>query len=150
MSNLSKEACLSVRYTNHCIRAMVSSTLNKAGFSSSSIMSVTGHRNVQNLTHYIKPSEQEWKQLSSHLSYGSSSSLVNKTTKDTDLLSLGTNSPSFQQNRCDIQVKSTVNSNITKSVDVSHSGNMTQFQLFSGNISSSTINVYCSANSFEK
>ena len=155
MSNLSKEASLSIRYTNHCIRAMVSSNLYKAGFSSSSIMSVTGHRNVQSLSHYIKPTDQERKQLSSHLSYGNSN--VNERVASSHLVNFASSSnPACQNNNSDIQdavhtcVSVNSQSHMSKSFDVSHSGNMTQFQLFPGNISSSTINVYCSANPFAK
>ena len=59
MPRLSAEAGLSRRYTNYCIRAMVASTLCDAGVSNMGIMSVTGHRNVQFLNSYIKPSDSE-------------------------------------------------------------------------------------------
>ncbi len=68
MPRLSAEAGLSRRYTNHCIRAMVASTLCDAGVSNQGIMSVTGHRNVQSLNSYIKPSESERRTISNILS----------------------------------------------------------------------------------
>lgn len=64
MARMSNEAGLSNRYTNHCIRAHVTSTLHSQGFSSRAIMSVTGHRNVASLASYIKPSEDERESLS--------------------------------------------------------------------------------------
>ena len=68
MPRLSAEADLSRRYTNHCIRAMVASTLCDAGVSNMGIMSVTGHRNVQSLNPYIKPSDSERRTISGTLS----------------------------------------------------------------------------------
>lgn len=64
MARMSDEAKLSKRYTNHCIRAHVTSTLHSQGFSSRAIMSVTGHRNVASLASYIKPNEDERASLS--------------------------------------------------------------------------------------
>ena len=71
MPRLSAEAGLSKRYTNHCIRAMVASTLSDAGVSNLGIMSVTGHRNVQSLNSYIKPSDNERRAISGILSRSS-------------------------------------------------------------------------------
>ncbi|MEW8548360.1 MAG: DUF3504 domain-containing protein [Candidatus Thiodiazotropha sp.] len=68
MPRLSAEAGLSRRYTNHCIRAMVASNLCDAGVSNMGIMSVTGHRNVQSLNSYIKPSDSERRTISGILS----------------------------------------------------------------------------------
>ena len=67
MPRLSAEAGLSKRYTNHCIRAMVATNLCDAGVSNIGIMSVTGHRNVQSLNTYIKPSDSERRAISSIL-----------------------------------------------------------------------------------
>ena len=64
MPRMSAEAGLSRRYTNHCIKAMVASTLSDAGVSNMGIMSVTGHRNVQSLNSYIKPSDSERRTIS--------------------------------------------------------------------------------------
>lgn len=65
MSTLSNEAGLSVRYTNHCIRAPASTGLKRSGVDDLSIMSVTGHRNVKTLESYIGgPTEQQRSELS--------------------------------------------------------------------------------------
>ena len=47
MACISVGAKLSRRYTNHCLRAEMASTLHSAGVSGKVPMSVTGHRNVQ-------------------------------------------------------------------------------------------------------
>ncbi|XP_053377444.1 uncharacterized protein LOC128547881 [Mercenaria mercenaria] len=72
MSTLSREAGLSKRYTNHCIRAYISTKLFTAGFSNRAFMSVTRHRNEKSLTSYIKPFEDEHQAVSRAL-YPSSS-----------------------------------------------------------------------------
>ena len=46
----------------------MASTLHSAGVSSKGIMSVTGHRNVQSLASYVKPSESEKRKISTILS----------------------------------------------------------------------------------
>lgn len=63
MSRISKEACLSRIYTNHCIRAYISTKL----YSNRAIVSVTGHRNENSLTSYVKPSEDERAAISNAL-----------------------------------------------------------------------------------
>ena len=65
--HLSAEAGLSKRYTNHCTRTMVATNLCDAGVSNIGIMSVTGHRNVQSLNTYIKPSDSDRRAIRSIL-----------------------------------------------------------------------------------
>ena len=76
MPRMSAEAGLSRRYTNHCIRAMVASTLSGAWVSNMGIMSVTGHRNVQSLNSYIKPSDSERRTISGILTGDQDSNLA--------------------------------------------------------------------------
>ena len=52
MSELSKDAKLSKRYTNHCIRVTGTTNLTRANFSANQIMSVTGHKSVNSLAMY--------------------------------------------------------------------------------------------------
>ena len=61
MPNLSKEAMLSRKYTNHCLRATVATVLSKAGVVRSDIIKVTGHRSEKSLTNYINHQSTESK-----------------------------------------------------------------------------------------
>ena len=54
MSDVSVNCGLSQIYTNHCIRVTGASILTRLKFSSSEIMSVTGHKSVQSLAIYQK------------------------------------------------------------------------------------------------
>ena len=54
MKELSIAAGLSQVYTNHCLRATVSTVLSEAGCQSHNIMSVTGHKNEGSLASYVK------------------------------------------------------------------------------------------------
>ena len=54
MPAISKDAQLSMIYTNHCIRATTVTTLCQAGIPPTDIVAVTGHRNVQSLDHYCQ------------------------------------------------------------------------------------------------
>lgn len=72
MSRISREAGLSRLYTNHCIRAYISTKLYESGFSYRAIMSVTGHRHENSLTSYVKPSEDERVAISNALATSSS------------------------------------------------------------------------------
>ena len=49
---ISKEAGLGRRYTNHRVRASTITTLKHAGAGSSDIISVTGHKREESLSHY--------------------------------------------------------------------------------------------------
>lgn len=75
MPRMSAEAGLSLRYTNHCIRATVATTLCEAGVSNMGIMSVTGHRHVDSLNPYITPSDNERRTMSNLLSGDQDSNL---------------------------------------------------------------------------
>ncbi|CAG2215768.1 unnamed protein product [Mytilus edulis] len=68
MSRISDEAGLSIRYTNHCLRATVATGLKRAGVDDRAIMSVTGHRNVKSLDSYIEgPTDKQRRELSNTL-----------------------------------------------------------------------------------
>ena len=54
MPAISKDAQLSMIYTNHCICATKVSTLRQAGVDRSDIVAVTGHRNEQSQDHYCQ------------------------------------------------------------------------------------------------
>ncbi|CAC5398334.1 unnamed protein product [Mytilus coruscus] len=54
MSRISEEAGLSIRYTNHCLRATVATGLKKSGVDDRAIMSVTGHRMLNLWTATLK------------------------------------------------------------------------------------------------
>jgi hypothetical protein len=54
MKTMSTEAELSQIYTNHCLRATTSTVLANAGFDARNICSVTGHKNSQSLSSYVK------------------------------------------------------------------------------------------------
>ena len=53
MKEISMEAGLSQRYTNHCIRATTATILGHSGFAPRLICAVTGHKNEASLGHYI-------------------------------------------------------------------------------------------------
>ena len=100
MSRISDEAKLSRRYTNHCLRAEVASTLYSAGVSSKGIMAVTGHRNVQSLASYVKPTDSEKRKISTILSNNnevSSNECSSETKKRPAHLLLPHQLPEMQQ-----------------------------------------------------
>ena len=53
MQRISEKSGLSMRYTCHSVRASCISTLFQAGVSVEKIVSITGHKNVSSLKHYI-------------------------------------------------------------------------------------------------
>ena len=52
MPLLSVRAKLSMRYTNHCVRATVVTDLKDAGFSNHEVWAVTGHKNEISVQSY--------------------------------------------------------------------------------------------------
>ncbi|CAC5390097.1 unnamed protein product [Mytilus coruscus] len=69
MSRISEEAGLSIRYTNHCLRATVATGLKRAGVDDRAVMSVTGHRNVKSLDSYIEgPTDKQRESFPIHFS----------------------------------------------------------------------------------
>ena len=53
MTNISKKAGLSMIYTCHSVRASTITTLYQAGVPTQSIVSITKHKNISSLGHYI-------------------------------------------------------------------------------------------------
>lgn len=69
MSNLSKDAGLSVKYTNHCIRATCITTLDHQGVEARHIMGVSGHKSENSIRSYSERlSENKKRQISDILS----------------------------------------------------------------------------------
>jgi len=61
MSEISKIAKLSKKYTNHCIRATAITALDQAGFASRHIMSVSGHRSEASIKSYSRKTSTDQK-----------------------------------------------------------------------------------------
>lgn len=150
MSRLSTEAGLSRKYTNHCIRARITSSLHEQGFSSRAIISVTGHRNVTSLASYIKPSEDERERLSKALCPRSDSqghSVEQVHSQNTQISKVTIPSPPCQNQVTQCQ---SVSPDQYSSVSASYSYNSFDVNLhasgavnmFTGNISGSAITVY--------
>ena len=59
MSQLSELCSLSLKYTNHSIRATGATLLSRAMFNPAQIMSVTGHKSVSSLSVYQRVSDEE-------------------------------------------------------------------------------------------
>lgn len=67
MKQMSKQAKLSVNYTNHSIRATAATILDKSGFEARHIMSVSGHRSESSIRSYGKTDESTKKRMSETL-----------------------------------------------------------------------------------
>ena len=64
MKQISKQANLFQEYTNHCLRATVTTILSNAGCKARNIMSVTGHKNEQSSKGYVtEPSLEQRNQM---------------------------------------------------------------------------------------
>ncbi|XP_069139051.1 uncharacterized protein [Argopecten irradians] len=69
MSRLSKDAGLSVKYTNHCIRATCITTLDQKGVEARHIMGISGHKSENSIRSYSERlSENKKRQISDILS----------------------------------------------------------------------------------
>ena len=69
MKNISKAAGLSLEYTNHCVQGTATTNLHRAGFNLREIQSVTKHKNMESLTHYVeKPTLQKKMEMAAALS----------------------------------------------------------------------------------
>jgi len=64
MPRLSTSACLSRRYTNHCLHATVVTKLKEAGVEDRKICRITGHKNAQSLENYERSTEKEIRAVS--------------------------------------------------------------------------------------
>lgn len=69
MKEISEEAQLSMKYTNHCVRATAITLWSNAGLENRHIMAISGHRNEQSLKSYnSRPSSAQLQQSSDVLS----------------------------------------------------------------------------------
>ncbi len=69
MKDISAEAELSQKYTNHCVRATAITLWSNAGLANRHIMAISGHRNEQSLRSYnARPSSAQLQQSSDVLS----------------------------------------------------------------------------------
>lgn len=140
MSNLSDKAQLSKRYTNHCIRAFVMTHLHQKGFSNQAIMSLTGHRNVQSLTSYIKPHDDEKLQISNALTYNTSSKDLTKLSSATST-DVAIVSAQPQQNSLASHVTQMSNVSNMSNLQTNQVTDVREISIFSGQITSSNITV---------
>ena len=112
MPIISEAAKLSMRYTDHCIRATTVTMLRAANIAPNDIIAVTGHRNVQSLTHYDQgPGSETRSIMSNTLANGvNESALVPKIQGNAPLVGLphcalvtAPNRPLFErQDRCSL------------------------------------------------
>ncbi|CAC5421278.1 unnamed protein product [Mytilus coruscus] len=107
MSRISEEAGLSIRYTNHCLRATVATGLKREGVDDRAIMSVTGHRNVKSLDSYIEgTTDKQRRELSNTLqrvATANSDSALNENKTESNA-----SATSAQNNSCQIAVSSSL------------------------------------------
>ena len=61
MSKISSVADLSCKYTNHCIRATSITVLSHQGVQAQNIQSLSGHKSVDSLKHYVQAPDQKQK-----------------------------------------------------------------------------------------
>ena len=54
MSVLSRKACLSKKYTNHCVRVTGINLMHESGMSKTDIASITGHKDERSVERYIR------------------------------------------------------------------------------------------------
>ena len=89
MKDISVAAGLSKIYTNHCLRATAATILSHAGFDFRNISSVTGHRNIQSLTSYVRaPSMDQRKSMCNTLHNFGKSEETNSVKHDEGVLAL--------------------------------------------------------------
>jgi hypothetical protein len=142
MPRISTQANLNQRYKNHCIRATITTNLHATGLSITEIMSVIGHRNVQSLTSYIRPSEEARKKISGLLSHSNS---VNDFQLAAPAEFNDESLPSHQSLAMfnDPKISSALQICPVRSgnIDITMSKSAASCQFLSGNITSSTINV---------
>ena len=66
MQNMSKDACLSKIYSNHCIRATCITLLDESGYEGRHIMTVSKHKSESSLKHYVSKAREKKKREMSH------------------------------------------------------------------------------------
>lgn len=82
MKNAAEQAGISSRLTNHSIRKSTVTTLSKAGVPPQKIMKITGHKNIQSITHYdAELSIGEHRQISNILQSGQNLAAPSRTAQ---------------------------------------------------------------------
>ena len=66
MTTLSKDAQLSKKYTNHCVRSTCITILDWAGFEARHIMSVSGHKKIETIQNYSTQTSENAKRSMSN------------------------------------------------------------------------------------
>ena len=92
MSRISKNAQISKNYTNHCIRVSDVTLLHEGGHSTEEIQVVTGHKNANSVSRYVRiKSDTQLQNISTSLHKGyigkemsstSGVSTIQKTVQD--------------------------------------------------------------------
>jgi hypothetical protein len=67
MKTIAEAAGCIKKYTNHSLRATTVTVLDRAGFESRDIMSVTGHKSESSLKHYATTSNDKKKEMSAKI-----------------------------------------------------------------------------------
>ena len=68
MKEISTNAGLSVKYTNHCIRGTTATAMHRSGYSLHEIAQVTRHKNIESLKSYLeKPTLEDMQKFSNSL-----------------------------------------------------------------------------------
>ena len=91
MSEISKAANLSTRYTNHCLRATAAQTLSRSGVERSTIQKFTGHKQVTSLDPYIQSTSSATKHLCSKVLHEHTVATSTNDAQITDIPSTSTN-----------------------------------------------------------
>ena len=88
MSNISADAELSMRYTNHCVRSSTITHLFQQGVPVTEIRMLTKHKNSETLKHYINDLSEDQKQNHSGIlmnTLSSASGASNSVSIDDDI-----------------------------------------------------------------
>ena len=82
MKRLSELADLSMAYTNHCVRATCITNMKRSGIDDRRICSVSGHRNVQSLSAYDRPTTKDSCSMAAAVDLGSVKAVPPATCKE--------------------------------------------------------------------
>lgn len=83
LPRISEVACLSKRYTNHCVRSTYITTLKDAGFKNDEVCVITGHKNERSIERYDRrKDERTLGKLSDTLADAPCSSSTSLTVND--------------------------------------------------------------------
>ena len=86
MKQISKNASLSVIYTNHCIRGTTATAMHRSGYSLHDIAQVTCHKNIESLKYYLEqPTLDDMTNYSDSLFGYASHKIEKKKEKSTEI-----------------------------------------------------------------